>query len=56
MDEYRKKYYEKNKSKLIQYQKKYYDSNKKENPKRVFFRGKEKPFAKIEGKFILEFS
>lgn len=56
MDQYRKKYYEKNKDKLIEYQRKYYDENKREPNKKVFFRGKETPFAKIEGKFILEFS
>ena len=56
MDEYRRRYYEQNKEKLIQYQKKYYTDNKKEPKKRVFFRGKEEPFAKIEGKFVLEFS
>jgi hypothetical protein len=54
---YRKDYYQKNQNKLLEYQRDYYKNKKVEKPiKRYYDRGKEQPFEKSTGKFILEFN
>ena len=54
---YRKDYYQKNQNKLLEYQRDYYKNKKVEKPiKRYYDRGKEHPFEKSTGKFILEFN
>jgi hypothetical protein len=57
MDTYRKEYYQKNQSKLLEYQREYYKIKKTETPpKKYYDRGKVLPFNKSTGKYILDFS
>jgi len=54
---YRKDYYQKNQSKLLEYQREYYKFKKIEKPvKKYYDRGKVQPFNKSTGKYILDFS
>lgn len=56
MENYRKDYYLKNQGKLLEYQRDYYKTKKIEEPvKKYYDRGKQLPFVKATGKFILEF-
>ncbi len=57
MDTYRKEYYQKNQNKLLEYQREYYKIKKIETPvKKYYDRGKQLPFNKSTGKFVLDFS